>query len=355
MDSRGSGPSGPSRDSPRWAGRSRTGGRRPGAVPSSPSPVRTRWTWRWTGAEGEPGEPQIRLGITGPGEYDPDSGTDPEPVPNNGYSVTIDATAPRGLRRGRPAAVVRRGRTDRRLRHEQPVPRRLLQPELEHPPRPQGHRRGRRLRQDTGDGRRRGPGVQRAHRRRAGRRARAAEEEAPGRTRGLRGRRHLQRPARLPQRRQHGGRRRGPALRRHARPVLPRLRYDNCSYAEENKNDLIRYQKVALCTFEGEFPARHRLRTERAGPGEDRDFALGDIFHYGFDAVGAEEADALRSGADYRQGPADAHPEAGQGRPERRLHEVRRDRPAHAEQLRPRPHRCASTASRARPSRSTSA
>ncbi|MFV0135353.1 hypothetical protein ACLGIH_19400 [Streptomyces sp. HMX87] len=36
------------------------------------------------GAEAEPGEPQIRLGITGPGEWDPDSDEDPEPIPNDG-------------------------------------------------------------------------------------------------------------------------------------------------------------------------------------------------------------------------------------------------------------------------------
>ncbi|MFV0135355.1 hypothetical protein ACLGIH_19410 [Streptomyces sp. HMX87] len=78
--------------------------------------------------------------------------------------------------------------------------------------------------------------------------------------------------------------------------------YANCAYAEENKDDLIRYQKVALCTFDGEFLPGMAYELSEPVRVETADFAFGDIFHYGFDAVGAKDAGELRAGADYRAG-----------------------------------------------------
>lgn len=49
------------------------------------------------GVEDEPGQPQISLGLTGPGEHDPDDDVDPEPIPNNGYKITIDASTLAGF------------------------------------------------------------------------------------------------------------------------------------------------------------------------------------------------------------------------------------------------------------------
>ncbi|WP_405697358.1 hypothetical protein OHA99_21805 [Streptomyces coelicoflavus] len=253
------------------------------------------------GAEGEPGEPQIQLGLTGPGEYDPDSDTDPEPIPNSGYEVTIDATALKGFAKvGLPrscdvdglVAVCRSsslypgasynpywsvrldlldsaeagdhgtvkvtGEGEGLAFNEHTVDVLVGGPELlqkKLPAQPEGFEAGDTYRAPLGF---RNVGAMSAH----------------GVVLRLAGSRGLSFPD----------------------------SYDNCSYAEENKDNLIRYRQVALCTFEGDFePGAAYELSEPIGV-KTADFALGDIFSYGFDAIGAEGADTLRAGGGHRQG-----------------------------------------------------
>ncbi|MFI8948297.1 hypothetical protein ACIGO6_17520 [Streptomyces sp. NPDC053750] len=253
------------------------------------------------GAEDEPGEPQIRLGLTGPGEYDPDSDTDPEPVPNNGYTVTIDATALKDFAKvGLPQSCDVEGLIA--VCNESSLyPGDSFNPSW-------------RVRVDLKDGAEAGN---------------FGSIKVTGAGEGLTFDEHVVDVL-------VGG----PELLKKTLPAEPAgfragdtysaplgfrnvgsmsadgvvLRfggtrglsfpdsYDNCSYAEENKDNLIRYQKVALCTFEGEFLPGTSYELSEPVRVKTADFALGDIFHYGFDAVGAEEAGALRAGADYRQG-----------------------------------------------------
>ncbi|MFJ8146996.1 hypothetical protein ACIQ6R_18240 [Streptomyces sp. NPDC096048] len=253
------------------------------------------------GAEGEPGEPQVRLGITGPGAYDPDSDTDPEPVPNNGYSVTIDATALKGFAEvGLPSSCDVDGLTA-------VCDASSLYPGDSYNP-------SWSIRLDLKDGAEAGD---------------FGRIEVTGEGEGLEFNEHTvdvlvggpellkkKLPAE-PGDFEAGDTYRAPLGFRNvgsmpADGVVLRFggsrglsfpdSYDNCSYAEENKDDLIRYQKVALCTFEGEFLPGAAYELSEPVRVRTADFALGDIFHYGFDAVGAEEAGALRDGADYRQG-----------------------------------------------------
>lgn len=253
------------------------------------------------GAEGEPGEPQIRLGITGPGEYDPDSDTDPEPVPNNGYSVTIDATALKGFAEvDLPSSCDVDGLTAV-CNASSLYPGDSYNPSWS-------------VRLDLKDGAEAGD---------------FGKIEVTGEGEGLEFNEHTvdvlvggpellkkKLPAE-PDDFEAGDTYSAPLGFRNvgsmsADGVVLRFggsrglsfpdSYDNCSYAEENKDDLIRYQKVALCTFEGEFLPGTAYELSEPVRVKTADFALGDIFHYGFDAVGAKEVDALRSGADYRQG-----------------------------------------------------
>ncbi|MBZ6107571.1 hypothetical protein [Streptomyces olivaceus] len=54
--------------------------------------------------------------------------------------------------------------------------------------------------------------------------------------------------------------------------------------------------------FEGEFLPDTAYEVSEPVAVRTAGFALGDVFAYGFDAVGAGETDALRAGADYREG-----------------------------------------------------
>ncbi|MET9353654.1 hypothetical protein ABZY14_11725 [Streptomyces sp. NPDC006617] len=252
------------------------------------------------GAEDEPGEPQIRLGLTGPGE-EPDGDTEPQPLPNNGYEITVDATALKGFAKvtlpkwceaeglvavcrestlypgssynpswkvrldlkdtaeaGDHGTIKVTGKGEGLEFNEHTVDVLVGGPELlkkKLPAEPAGFRPGDTYRAPLGF---RNVGSVPAH---------GVVLRFAG-TRGL---------------------------------SFPES-YDNCSYAEEHKDNLIRYRQVALCTFEGEF--LHGMAYELSEPVKVKtaDFALGDIFTYGFDAVGAEAADALRSGAGHRQG-----------------------------------------------------
>lgn len=253
------------------------------------------------GAGGEPGEPQIRLGLTGPGEHDPGSDTDPEPVPNDGYTVTIDASALKGFAKvGLPQSCLVDGMTA--VCHESslypgdtynPVWRVRVDPSDSAEAgdfgkiKVTGEGAGLEFNEHTVDVLVGGPEL--------------LKKKLPAEPGGFRAGDTYDAPL--------GFRNVGTMS---ADGVVLRFggsrglsfpdSYDNCSYAEENKSDLIRYQKTALCTFEGEFlpgtayELSEPVRVKTAG------FALGDIFHYGFDAVGAKEAGALRAGADYRQG-----------------------------------------------------
>ncbi|MFC8807835.1 hypothetical protein ACFT9J_30870 [Streptomyces anthocyanicus] len=253
------------------------------------------------GAEGEPGRPQIELGLTGPGEYDPDSDTDPEPIPNSGYKVTIDATALKGFAKvGLPdscdvddlVAVCRES---------------SLYPGDIHNPfwdirldlldtaeagdhgtiKVTGKGEGLEFNKHTVDVLVGGPEL--------------LKKKLPAEPAGFRPGDTYDAPlgfrnvGSMPA---HGVVLRFAGTRGLSFPES----YDNCSYAEENKDNLIRYRQVALCTFEGEF--LHGMAYELSEPVEVKtaDFALGDIFTYGFDAVGAEAADELRAGAGHRKG-----------------------------------------------------
>ncbi|MFF0586260.1 hypothetical protein ACFYWD_09865 [Streptomyces sp. NPDC003781] len=253
------------------------------------------------GAEGEPGQPQIELGLTGPGEYDPDSDTDPEPIPNSGYRITIDATALKGFAKvglpdscavdglvavceesslypgdvynpswdirldlldtaeaGDHGRIEVTGEGEGLVFNEHTVDVLVGGPELlkkKLPAEPAGFRPG-----DTYDA----PlGFRNV-----------GSMPADGVVLRFTGSRGLSFPD----------------------------SYDNCSYAEESEDDLIRYRHVALCTFDGEFLPGTAYELSEPVRVKTAEFALGDIFGYSFDAVGAKEAGALRTGADHRQG-----------------------------------------------------
>ncbi|MFG2682796.1 hypothetical protein [Streptomyces sp. NPDC048392] len=253
------------------------------------------------GAEAEPGQPQIRLGLTGPGEYDPGSDSDPEPVPNNGYKVTIDATALKDF------AKVRLPRWCEADGLVAVCDSSTLYPGDSYNPswnvrldlkdtaeagdfgriKVTGEGEGLEFNAHDVDVLVGGPEL--------------LKRKLPAEPAGFRAGDTYEAP--LAFRNVGSTSADGVVLRfGGTRGLSFPDSYDNCSYAEENEDNLIRYQKVALCTFEGEFPPGLAYELSEPVKVKTAGFALGDIFHYGFDAVGAEEAGALRSGADYRQG-----------------------------------------------------
>ncbi|MFB7654953.1 MULTISPECIES: hypothetical protein [unclassified Streptomyces] len=253
------------------------------------------------GAEGEPGEPQIRLGLTGPGEYDPDSGTDPEPVPNDGYKVTIDATALGGFAKVRlpewceADGLVAVCEENTLYPGDSYNPSWSVRLDLKDTAeagdfgriKVTGEGAGLAFNEHTVDVLVGGPEL--------------LKKKLPAEPEGFRAGDTYEAPLGF---RNVGSMSADGVVLRFggSRGLSFPDEYDNCSYAEENKDNLIRYQKVALCTFEGEFLPGTAYDLSEPVRVKTADFALGDIFHYGFDAVGAKEAGALRSGADYRQG-----------------------------------------------------
>ncbi|MFI5854967.1 hypothetical protein [Streptomyces parvulus] len=253
------------------------------------------------GAESEPGEPQIRLGLTGPGEYDPDSDTDPEPVPNDGYRITIDATALGGFAKVRlpkwceATGLVAVCEENTLYPGDAYNPSWTVRLDLKDTAeagdfgkiKVTGEGEGLTFQEHTVDVLVGGPEL--------------LKKKLPAEPGGFGAGDTYEAPLGF---RNVGSMSADGVVLRFGgtRGLSFPDEYDNCSYAEENADNLIRYQKVALCTFEGEFlPGKaydlsEPVRVETAG------FALGDIFHYGFDAVGAADAGALRAGADYRKG-----------------------------------------------------
>ncbi|MFJ6067831.1 hypothetical protein ACIQHU_32900 [Streptomyces tendae] len=253
------------------------------------------------GAEGEPGQPQIELGLTGPGEYDPDSGTDPEPIPNSGYKVTIDATALKGFAEvGLPESCDVDGLVAVCAENS------LYPGDIYNPfwdirldlldtaeagdygkIKVTGKGEGLEFNKHTVDVLVGGPEL--------------LKKKLPDEPAGFRPGDTYD--ATLGFRNVGSMSADGVVLRfTGSRGLSFPDSYDNCSYAEESKDDLIRYRHVALCTFEGEFLPGAAYELSEPVRVKTADFALGDIFGYSFDAVGAKEADALRAGADYRQG-----------------------------------------------------
>ncbi|MBC9717279.1 hypothetical protein H9Y04_32605 [Streptomyces sp. TRM66268-LWL] len=79
--------------------------------------------------------------------------------------------------------------------------------------------------------------------------------------------------------------------------------YSNCSYAEEDKDNLIRYRKVVECAFEGEFEPGKAYGTETPVKVATEKFAAYDIFGYWFSALGAKQATARVEGGTKGTGP----------------------------------------------------
>lgn len=77
--------------------------------------------------------------------------------------------------------------------------------------------------------------------------------------------------------------------------------YSNCEYAVENEGTP-RVRRTALCTFEGTFEAGAAYRLSRPLKVRTADFALQDAFHYSFTALKPSEADRLRAGGDHHRG-----------------------------------------------------
>ncbi|CAL9482331.1 hypothetical protein [Streptomyces sp. enrichment culture] len=253
------------------------------------------------GAEGEPGQPQIELGLTGPGEYDPDSDTDPEPIPNSGYRITIDATALKGFAKvGLPDSCAVDGLVAV-CEESSLYPGDVYNPswdirldlldtaeagdhgKIE----VTGEGEGLEFNEHTVDVLVGGPEL--------------LKKKLPAEPAGFRPGDTYDAP--LGFRNVGSMPADGVVLRfTGSRGLSFPDSYDNCSYAEESEDDLIRYRHVALCTFEGEFLPGTAYELSEPVRVKTADFALGDIFGYSFDAVGAKEAGALRTGADHRQG-----------------------------------------------------
>lgn len=79
-------------------------------------------------------------------------------------------------------------------------------------------------------------------------------------------------------------------------------RFSNCSYATENEDNLIHMRHVAICTFEGTFEAGAAYRVATPVKVKAADFALRDIFAYRFTALDPAEAGNLRGEGTYRKG-----------------------------------------------------
>jgi hypothetical protein len=82
--------------------------------------------------------------------------------------------------------------------------------------------------------------------------------------------------------------------------------YENCEYAEENKDDLIHYRKVVLCSFEGDFAPGEAWELSEPVNVKTAAFALHDIFSYRFTAVSPTQTEQLRAGLDFRTGTGGA-------------------------------------------------
>lgn len=77
--------------------------------------------------------------------------------------------------------------------------------------------------------------------------------------------------------------------------------FRNCEYAVENEGSPWE-RRTALCTFEGTFEAGTAYRVATPVKVRTADFALQDAFSYGFTTLGAGEADRLRASGEYRRG-----------------------------------------------------
>lgn len=78
--------------------------------------------------------------------------------------------------------------------------------------------------------------------------------------------------------------------------------YENCEYAEESKDEPIHYRKVVLCSFEGDFAPGKAWELSEPVKVKTAAFALHDIFDYRFTAVSPKQAQQLRKGLDFRAG-----------------------------------------------------
>ncbi|MFJ6571577.1 hypothetical protein ACIQNU_29645 [Streptomyces sp. NPDC091292] len=78
--------------------------------------------------------------------------------------------------------------------------------------------------------------------------------------------------------------------------------YSNCSYETVSDGSLLRQGTTAICTFPGTFKAGAAYEVTEPVRAKSADFALFDIFNYGFSAVSPQQAKALRSAKDYRPG-----------------------------------------------------
>ncbi|MEG3627238.1 hypothetical protein [Streptomyces poriticola] len=253
------------------------------------------------GDEDESGQPQIRLGITGPGEYDPDSDQDPEPIPNDGYSVTIDATALQGFADVELPeycdleGLVAVCRTSSLYPGDSYNPSWSVRLDLKDAAKAgdfgkikvTGAGEGLEFNEHTVDVLVGGPKLLKKQLAPEPKGFEAGDVynatlgfvndgsmAADGVVLRFAGSRGLSFPD----------------------------SYDNCEYAEENKDSLLLQRKVALCTFEGEYLPGLAYELSEPIRVKTADFALNDVFHYGFDAVGAKSVGRLRSGADYRAG-----------------------------------------------------
>ncbi|WP_199550612.1 hypothetical protein [Streptomyces sp. N35] len=79
--------------------------------------------------------------------------------------------------------------------------------------------------------------------------------------------------------------------------------YANCTYTEENKDNLIRYRKVVECAFEGEFKPGAAYALETPVKVGTEKFASADEFGYWFSALGAKLATERVAGGTKGTGP----------------------------------------------------
>ncbi|MDG4862423.1 hypothetical protein P8605_30230 [Streptomyces sp. T-3] len=248
----------------------------------------------------EPGEPQISLGLRAPGE-DPDGDTDPVPIPNDGYKVTIDASALQGFAKVKlPRACAVEGLVAVCEESD-------LYPGESYNPRW-------RIRLDLLDGAKAGD---------------FGKIKVTGAGAGLEFAEHnldvlvggpeirMRKLPAEPEDFAAGDTYRAPMAFRNvgsmsADGVVLRYSgsrglsfpesYENCEYAETDKGDLLRQRTVALCTFEGEFLPGKAYELSAPVDVKTADFALGDNFGYHFSAVAPKDLAKLRAGVNYRAG-----------------------------------------------------
>ncbi|WP_432193366.1 hypothetical protein [Streptomyces sp. bgisy027] len=78
--------------------------------------------------------------------------------------------------------------------------------------------------------------------------------------------------------------------------------YGNCAYAEVTTGPLLQQGTEAICTFSDTIKAGTAYALTEPLKVKTADFALYDIFNYGFSAVSPTEAKSLREAKDYRPG-----------------------------------------------------